>query len=297
MLLLLAARCVELPDRLADPKRLCHDWPALPHNKETPMEATLGNSARARLEAGELALGVGIRQSRTVDIASIMKACGYDWLFLDLEHNSMDLDTAVQISVAALGARIAPIVRVPAGQFWLATRVLDGGALGIVMPHVDTPEEAREIADRLRYPPQGHRSVAGGLPHFGYAPISTGAACATLNTATLVVVMLETPKAIANAGAIAAVAGIDSLLIGTSDLTMELGIPGQLGDERVVEAYRAVVEACRAHGKYAGIGGVYEEGLMRRYIGMGVRLVLGGSDLGFITAAASARAKLLRELG
>ena len=71
------------------------------------MEPTLRNPARDRLEAGELALGVGIRQSRTVDIASIMKACGYDWLFLDLEHNSMDLDTAVQISVAALGAGIA----------------------------------------------------------------------------------------------------------------------------------------------------------------------------------------------
>ena len=195
------------------------------------MEPTLRNPARERLEAGELALGVGIRQSRTVDIASIMKACGYDWLFLDLEHNSMDLDTAVQISVAALGAGIAPIVRVPAGQFWLATRVLDGGALGIVMPHVDTPEEAREIADRLRYPPQGHRSIAGGLPHFGYVPIAAGAACAAINAATLVIVMLETPQAIANAPAIAAVPGIDSLLIGTSDLSMELGIPGQFGDE------------------------------------------------------------------
>ena len=89
--------------------------------------------------------------------------------------------------------------------------------------------------------------------------------------------------------------GIDSLLIGTSDLTMELGIPGQLADGRVVEAYRTVVEACRAHGKFAGIGGVYEETLMRRYVGMGVRLVLGGGDLGFMTAAASERAKMLRD--
>jgi 2-keto-3-deoxy-L-rhamnonate aldolase RhmA len=261
------------------------------------MEPVLRNAARERLAAGDLALGVGIRQSRTVDIAAIMKACGYDWLFLDLEHNSMDLDTAVQISVTALGVGIAPIVRVPAGQFWLATRVLDGGALGIVMPHVDTPEEAREIADRMRYPPQGHRSVAGGLPHFGYVPVSIGAACTAINAATLIVVMLETPQAIANAPAIAAVPGIDSLLIGTSDLSMELGIPGQLGDERIVGAYRAVVEACNAHGKFAGIGGVYDENLMRRYIGMGVRLVLGGADLGFMTAAATEQAKLLRNFG
>src|SRR2546429_2904996 len=162
------------------------------------MAVVLKNAAKERLDAGELALGVGIRQSRTVDIAAIMKACGYDWLFLDLEHNSMDLDAAVQISVAALGAGIAPIVRVPAGQFWLATRVLDGGALGIVMPHVDTAEEAREIADRLRYPPQGHRSLAGGLPHFGYAPVATGAASAAIDAATRDVVMLGTPEAISN---------------------------------------------------------------------------------------------------
>ncbi len=259
------------------------------------MAPSLRNAARDRLDAGELALGVGLRQSRTVDIAAIMKACGYDWLFLDLEHNSMDLDTAVQISVAALGAGIAPIARVPAGQHWLATRILDGGGLGIVMPHVDSAAEAREIADRLRYPPLGHRSIAGGLPHFGYAPVSTAEACTAINAATLVVVMLETPQAIANSAEIAAVPGIDSLLIGTSDLSIEMGIAGQFADERIVSAYRTVTDACRTHGKFAGIGGVYEEGLLRRYIGMGVRLVLGGGDLGFMMAAAAERAKILRD--
>src|SRR3977135_4713800 len=89
---------------------------------EADMAASLRNAARDRLDQGELALGVILRQARTVDIAPIMQAAGYDWLFLDLEHNSMDLDTAVQISVAARGIGIAPIVRVPAGQFWLAPR-------------------------------------------------------------------------------------------------------------------------------------------------------------------------------
>jgi 4-hydroxy-2-oxoheptanedioate aldolase len=255
---------------------------------------TLKNAARERLEAGQLALGVGLRQARTVDTAAIMKAAGYDWLFLDLEHNSMDLDTAVQVSVAALGAGIAPIARVPAGQFWLATRILDGGGLGIVMPHVDTEAEAREIANRLHYPPLGQRSVAGGLPHFGYAAVPLPEATKAINAATLVVVMLETPEAIDNAEAIAAVPGIDALLIGTSDLTMEMGIPGQFGDERVVAAYRGVIDACQRHGKWAGIGGIYEPNLMRQYIGMGVRLVLAGNDLGFLAAAAAEREKLLR---
>src|SRR5258708_10421300 len=161
------------------------------------MAVTLRNAAKERLDAGELALGIILRQSRTVDIAPIMKSCGYDWLFLDLEHNSMDLDTAVQIAVAALGVRIAPVARVPAGQLWMATRFLDGGGLGVVVPHVDTPEEAHRIAQALRYPPHGHRSVAGGLPHFRYAKGGLAETCATVHPATLVVLLLETPTAIA----------------------------------------------------------------------------------------------------
>jgi 4-hydroxy-2-oxoheptanedioate aldolase len=256
--------------------------------------ADLKNAARERLDAGEMALGIILRQARTVDIAPVMRSCGYDFLFLDLEHNSMDLDTAVQIAVAGLGAGIAPVARVPAGQLWLATRFLDGGGLGIVVPHVDTAEEAHRIVQALRYPPQGHRSVAGGLPHFGYAKVGLAETCAAINAATLVIVMLETPTAIANAAAIAAVPGIDSLLIGTNDLAMELGIPGGFDDDRIAAAYRAVCDACRAHGKVAGVGGIADEALLRRYIGMGVRLVLPGSDLGMMTRAASETAAAMR---
>jgi 2-keto-3-deoxy-L-rhamnonate aldolase RhmA len=258
------------------------------------MAPVLKNAARERLEAGELAVGIILRQARTVDIAPAMKACGFDWLFLDLEHNSMDLDTAVQISVAALGAGIAPIARVPAGQLWLATRLLDGGALGIVMPHVDTPEQAHKVAQALRYPPRGHRSVAGGLPHLGYRKHSLRETCDAIDAATFVTVMLETPTAIANAERIAAVPGIDCLLIGTNDLAMELGIPGGFGDERIAAAYQTVVDACRAHGKWAGVGGISDDALLRRYIGLGVRVVLPGSDLSFLQMAAAERAATMR---
>ena len=258
------------------------------------MAAVVGNAAKDRLAAGKLALGVILRQSRTVDVAPVMKAAGYDWLFLDLEHNSMDLDMAVQISVAALGCGIAPIARVPARQLWMATRVLDGGGLGIVMPHVDTAEEAQAIAAALRYPPLGHRSVAGGLPHLRYEKHSLAETCAAINAATMVIVMLETPLAIANADAIAAVPGIDSLLIGTNDLAMELGIPGGFGDERIVAAYQAVVDACKKHGKHAGVGGIADQALLKRYIEMGVRLVLPGSDLSFMQSAAAATAATMR---
>ena len=129
---------------------------------------TVRNLARERLERGELSLGVGIRLARTVEVAKAMKTAGFDWLFIDLEHGSLTLDTACQIAVGALDAGLAPIVRVPNGEYSMATRALDNGALGIVIPHVDSAEEAREVVSKLKYPPEGHRSVAGGVPQFDY---------------------------------------------------------------------------------------------------------------------------------
>lgn len=254
------------------------------------------NPARVRLAKGELSLGMGIRMSRSVDIAQALQSAGFDWLFLDLEHSAMDLDTACQIAVAALGAGIAPLVRVPHKQYWLATRVLDGGALGIVMPHVDSAAEASEVISHLKYPPAGHRSVAGAPPQLGFRSAPVGEACAALNAATLIAVMLETPQAIAEADAIAAVAGVDILLIGTNDLTMELGIPGEFTHPKVVAAYETVIAACRKHGKWPGMGGIYAEDVMAKYVAMGARFILSGADLGMLMAASTQRAKFLRSL-
>ncbi|HLJ22180.1 MAG TPA: aldolase/citrate lyase family protein, partial [Stellaceae bacterium] len=177
------------------------------------------NPAKERLKKGEVALGCGVRLARTVEIAKVMAISGYDWLFIDMEHGSIDLDIACQMAVAALDAGIAPIPRVPAGEFSIATRLLDGGAAGIVIPHVDTADEAREIVDRLKYPLQGHRSVAGAMAQLGYRPTPLGEASRVVNAETLLVVMIETPRAVENAEAIAAVPGIDVLLIGTNDLS------------------------------------------------------------------------------
>ncbi len=101
--------------------------------------------------------------------------------------------------------------------------------------------------------------------------------------------MLESPQAIHNADAIAAVAGVDVLFIGTSDLTAELGISGQMGHPKVIEAYQAVGEACRRHGKTLGMGGVYDEENAARYVDMGARFLLTGSDHSYVVSGASQR--------
>jgi 2-keto-3-deoxy-L-rhamnonate aldolase RhmA len=254
----------------------------------------ISNNAKRRLAAGELALGMGLRQARTVDIATIAKTCGFDWLFIDMEHSSMDVDLASQLAMASLAVGVTPIVRVPGHEHHHASRLLDNGAQGIVAPHVDTVEEAKRIAGACRYPPVGHRSMAGAQPQLGFEILPPGDATRIVNGEMLVTVMLESPKAIANADAIAQVEGVDVLLIGTSDLCAEMGIPGKLGDAKIEEAYRTVIAACKKHGKYPGMGGVYDTKLMEKYIGYGMRMILSGSDLSFIMAGAKARTDFLR---
>jgi 2-keto-3-deoxy-L-rhamnonate aldolase RhmA len=253
-----------------------------------------GNLARERLERGELSLGVGIRVMRSVEVAKAIKSAGYDWLFIDLEHGALSIETVSQICLAALDADISPLVRVPNGDYSLATRLLDNGAVGIVVPHVETAEEARTIADRLRYPPEGHRGMFSIMPQFDYKPRAD--MTALLNKSNLIAVMLESATAIDNAEEIAAVSGIDVLLIGTNDLCVEMGVPGNLGHDKIVDAYARMITACRKHGKWPGMGGVYETNLMHRYIAMGARFVLSGSDLGFLMESAAKRAVLLRNL-
>ena len=256
--------------------------------------STVVNHALRQLRAGKLAIGVGLRQARTVDTAQLMKTAGFDWLFIDCEHNSMGTDTAAQIASASLAVGITPVVRVAGKEHWLASRMLDNGAQGVVVPHVESDSEAKRIADHCRFPPIGHRSMGGGLQQLSFAPVPVGEAARIVNEETLVVVMLESPRGIENCEAIAAVPGIDALLIGTNDLCMEMGIPGQFEDPRIREAYTKVISACRKHGKFPGMGGMYTPELLERHIGMGVQLILSGSDFSLLMQAGKARAGLVR---
>jgi 4-hydroxy-2-oxoheptanedioate aldolase len=259
------------------------------------MEA-VRNSARERLHQGGLALGFGVRVARSVEIARAVRATGFDWLFIDLEHSAMSIETAAALAIAGLDAGIAPLVRIPKGEYSLATRLLDNGALGIVAPHMETADEARAAVAALRYPPLGHRAVYSSQPHFDYGKVAAAELMAVLNGATLLVAMMETARGIANADAIAAVEGIDVLLVGTNDLSVDLGIAGELGHQRIADAYATVIAACRRHGKWPGMGGVYDETLMRRYAGMGCRFLQAGGDLAFMMEAGARRTEFLRGL-
>ncbi|MEO8714833.1 MAG: aldolase/citrate lyase family protein [Acetobacteraceae bacterium] len=254
------------------------------------------NNAKRKLQAGEIALGFGVHHLRSVAAPMLAQATGHDYMFIDMEHGAFTMQEATQLCIAALPTGVAPIVRVCAGALDEASRLLDNGALGIVVPHVDTAEQARRVADAFRYPPAGHRSWGGPAALYGYVTPHVSEAQAAINDEILVVVMLESPEAIANAAAIAAVEGVDVLHIGSFDLTSELGIAGQMGHPKLIEAYATVAAACRAHSKTLGMGGINGEEDAARYIGMGARFLGSGSDHSYIVDGAAARVSFFRRL-
>jgi 2-keto-3-deoxy-L-rhamnonate aldolase RhmA len=258
--------------------------------------ALIENSTKRKLRAGEIALGFSVQHLRTSATATIAAAADHDWLFIDMEHGAFSIQEATQICLAALPTGITPIVRVCAGALDEGTRALDNGALGVVIPHVDDVVQAKRIADAFRYPPRGTRSWGGPPAAFGYRPPGNAEAQAAINDAVLVAAMIESSAGVANAAQIAAVDGIDVLLIGTSDLTAEMGISGQIAHSRVQQAYESVGAACRANGKALGMGGVYDSDAAARYIKGGARFILAGSDHSYMLAAGKARAEALRKL-
>jgi 2-keto-3-deoxy-L-rhamnonate aldolase RhmA len=247
------------------------------------------NATKARMAAGEVALGFGVHHLRSAAAPTLAAATGHHWLFIDNEHGAFSAHDVAQLCIASLPTGVTPIVRACANAIDEATRALDNGAQGIVMPHVDTAKEARRIAEAFHYPPQGHRSWGGPPAIYGYRAPAMAEAQKAINAEILTVVMIESPEAVKNAADIAAVDGVDVLLIGTSDLSSELGVAGQMGHPKVVDAYETVGAACSKHGKVLGMGGVYDEEHASRYVGMGARFVLTGSDHSYMVMGAGER--------
>ena len=152
-------------------------------------EPVVRNSVKERLARGEVASSMTVRLTRSIEIAQLAKTAGFNSLYIDLEHSSLSLETTSQICVAALACGIAPFVRVP--QLELIQRVLDGGALGIIVPDVRNAEQAREPCSAAKYPPLGERGFASALPHFQYRSLPATRAYPALNDATMVIVQFE----------------------------------------------------------------------------------------------------------
>jgi 4-hydroxy-2-oxoheptanedioate aldolase len=254
-------------------------------------------SLRDALRGDTLVLCLALMNSRTPDVPAIAAACGYDSVYVDLEHTSTSLETAAMLCASAVGAGISGLVRVPSHDPSVIARVLDNGAVGVIVPHVNSKVEAQAVVDAARFPPNGHRSISGPNAVSGYDAKTAAELTDLLERQTVVAVMVETPEAVENCDSIAAVNGVDMILLGPSDLTAEMGIHGEYENEHFHRAVELVAAACREHGVALGVAGIKSLDLLDRFVGLGLRFISAGTDVGMMTEAATTRARALRELG
>jgi 4-hydroxy-2-oxoheptanedioate aldolase len=222
------------------------------------------NIVKEKLARNKVVASMTIRLVRGVEIAQLAKTAGFDMIYIDLEHSTLTLDASGQICVAALSVGVAPMVRVPANTPDYIHRVLDSGALGIIAPGIRSAEEAREVVKATKFPPLGKRGAGGVLPHLQYRSFPTAETNAVMNDATMVIVQFESAEAVEKADEIAAVEGVDMVLIGVNDRLASLGLPGQYKHARVRDAYARTIAACRKHGKHVGVGGLSTRRSWRR---------------------------------
>ncbi|MBW8907097.1 MAG: aldolase [Betaproteobacteria bacterium] len=254
-------------------------------------------TAKDKLARGELVLCMGLRQARTLDVAMIAAQAGFDCVYVDMEHSPISLETTSSICAGCHGLGITPLVRPPSHAADWISRALDGGAQGLIVPHVSNGAQAKAIVAAARFPPLGSRSVMGPTPALGYKAMPLGETNRTLNAQTLLIVMIETPEAVERADEIAALEGIDMLLIGSNDLCTELGIPGELRHPKLRAAYEAVARACKKHGKTLGVGGIPgDQELQKQLLDLGARFIIAGNDVSYLAGAARADVQALRKL-
>ena len=255
---------------------------------------TLVNPVKRRLMADEIAIGMVLRLARSGDVARIAKSSGHDFLFIDLQHGLYSLETIGHIAQTALGCGVAPLARVRSCRDPDMAVLLDCGISGIVVPDINTAEEARLAVQTCKFAPIGRRSLLTGYAYFDYKAIPPAEAVRILNEYTLVVCFIETMQGLANVDEIAAVKGVDVLFLGLTDLLADAGKPGALTDPLVMEAVHKVTAAARANGKFSGIGGDSDPRRQAEFVRCGTRFMTLQTDGALLMAAATAAASSLR---
>lgn len=247
---------------------------------------------KKRVLAREWLTGTFINLGSPV-VTEIAASSGLDWILIDHEHGSGGEDTLFNQLRATGGGTAAPIVRIPANDGWRFKRVLDAGAHGVMVPLVNTADEARAAAKAMHYPPRGVRGIAKFHRGAGYG-VHFDEYFAHAHERLLLVAQIETPAAIANIEEIAAVDGVDVLFVGPTDLTYNMGVPDQFEHPDYIAAQKRVVAAAKANGKAAGIL-VLNGALVGACHELGFTFMALGSDGGSIRTGLASTVETLRK--
>lgn len=226
----------------------------------------------------------------------IMAAAGFDFLLLEMEHTDFTLREIGTLSMLARECGIAPIVRPPGvSKPHDLTRALDAGAQGLLLPAIETADQLAAIMTAVRYHPLGNRPMNLKGPHTDYAALPPDEIIAHLNSETLIVVMIETRNAIDNLPQILEVDGIDAIMVGPDDLSQDLGIPGDLQNPKMFEAYEEIFAHCRKAGTPYGLSAQSPE-MAGRWLEMGAQWIPYQNDAAMVLNTARAAVPQLMSL-
>ncbi len=262
----------------------------MPSKSRLPIPADYRNPVKAKLQRGEPVIGIVISVNN-VEVAAQAAAMGFDFLWVEMEHAPISLETLRNIVLATRGLPAVPFARPPVNELWTIKRVLDAGALGVILPFTRTPELARQAAAACRYPPIGLRGSGADLAKFRWPHGETYYDFADENV--LVVAVVEDTAALACIDAIAATPGVDVLFIGTSDLSFSLGLRGEQHHPKLDAAVAQIAAAAQKYGKPLGRPARTAEDI-QRYQKQGFHFFMTGTDVDFMAAGA---AQVLAPLG
>jgi 2-keto-3-deoxy-L-rhamnonate aldolase RhmA len=238
---------------------------------------------RQRALAGETVLGSMVFEFFVPGMPQILSVAGAQYAIYDMEHGGLGLETLKMLVAAGRGTRVVPMVRVPRGEYHFIARALDVGAQGIMVPMVESAEQARHIAQSARYPAQGRRGAAFGFAHDNYEPGVPSEKIKEANRRNLVIAQIETERGLETVEEIAAVDGVDCLWLGHFDLTNFLGIPGEFDNPTYIAAVKRIVAAGRRNGKALGFMAA-DATWARKYRKHGFNMIATGTDQGILIA-------------
>ena len=211
------------------------------------------NTTRERLAKGDTVYGCGLQVYRAPEIPRAFAAAGFDYVFIDMEHGSFNLETAHDMIISCKLAGITPIVRVGELQYTLCARLLDQGAQGIILPRVEDPKVLEQALSWLRFPPLGVRGFGINPTMVDYEARTMPEIIEHQNREALCVVQFETVRAVEVADELLSLKGFDVMMIGPADLSIALGVPGQFDHPKMIDTIDSVIDKCNKHGVVPGI--------------------------------------------
>ena len=203
--------------------------------------------------AGKVPVGHMVWEFATRGMAKILESADLDFVIYDMEHSGFDVDKVADLLAWAKAANFSPFVRVPVCDYQFMARIMDAGAMGIMVGNVKNVEEANRIVQSVKFAPMGSRGVGLGSAHTDYLAPDPVKYFTEINKNSVIICQIESQEGVDNAEAIAAIDGVDILWVGHFDLSTSLGIPGQFDDPLFKQALERTVAAARKHGKLLGI--------------------------------------------